>query len=145
MQIVAGNTVEDLANALIRFENGASLFVDASYTLHTSANRTSIQLFGTKGGAEIEPEFKIVGERHGTMLNLSPQVNHSSFHAPSAFKNQAAHFSWCCLNGSTPIPSVRDGAEIMRILSAIYESAETRQEIQFENREGDKIIDKVCL
>src|SRR5699024_6503895 len=28
------NDVEDLANALIRFENGASLYIDMSFTLH---------------------------------------------------------------------------------------------------------------
>ena len=49
------NDVEDLANALIRFENGASLFVDVSFTLQAKQDELSVKLYGEKGGAEIEP------------------------------------------------------------------------------------------
>jgi hypothetical protein len=42
-------------NALIRFENGASLMVDVSFTLHTSHDQSSAVIFGGKGGAEIDP------------------------------------------------------------------------------------------
>lgn len=40
------NTVEDMANALIRFENGASLLVDVSFSLHAKQDEAAIKLFG---------------------------------------------------------------------------------------------------
>src|SRR5690606_10936812 len=49
------NDVEDLTNALIRFENGASLMVDVSFTLQAKKDEISVKLYGDKGGAEIEP------------------------------------------------------------------------------------------
>ncbi|MBO1915494.1 hypothetical protein J4G37_63030, partial [Microvirga sp. 3-52] len=44
------NDVEDLANALIRFENGASLFIDVSFTLHAKKDELYVKLFGESGG-----------------------------------------------------------------------------------------------
>jgi predicted dehydrogenase len=40
----AKNTVEDMANAMIRFENGASLLVDVSFTLHAKSDERSITI-----------------------------------------------------------------------------------------------------
>src|SRR5699024_1321839 len=39
------NSVEDLANAIIRFENGASLMIDASFTLHTKEDVGELKMF----------------------------------------------------------------------------------------------------
>ncbi|UUZ92455.1 Gfo/Idh/MocA family oxidoreductase [Paenibacillus sp. P25] len=64
------NDVEDLANALIRFENGASILVDVSFTLHAVKNDGKISIYGTKGGAQVEPELQIATEKHDIMLNL---------------------------------------------------------------------------
>ena len=47
------NDVEDLANALIRFDNGASLFVDVSFTLHAKEDELYVKLFGEKGGPKL--------------------------------------------------------------------------------------------
>ncbi|NOU85581.1 gfo/Idh/MocA family oxidoreductase, partial [Paenibacillus sp. LMG 31460] len=60
------NGVEDLANALIRFENGASLLVDVSFTLHAKKDETTVKLFGDQGGVELEPELILVTEKHDT-------------------------------------------------------------------------------
>lgn len=43
------NTVEDMANAMIRFENGASLLVDVSFTLHAKEDELTVKLYGDKG------------------------------------------------------------------------------------------------
>lgn len=57
------NTVEDMGNALIRFENGASLAVEASFTIHAKDNESFVKLYGDKGGMEIDPEVVIVTEK----------------------------------------------------------------------------------
>src|SRR5699024_1709259 len=86
------NDVEDLTNASIRFENGASLFVDVSFSLHIKEEETNVQLFGDKGGAEIEPELVIVTEKYNTILNVTPQIDHLGFHFEKAFTNEINHF-----------------------------------------------------
>lgn len=127
----ARNDVEDMANALIRFENGASLYVDVSFTLHAKKDSISVQLFGDKGGVEIEPELAVITERHDTMLNITPQVDNATFNFTEAFGREIAHFADSCRGlKETPSP-VEDGVELIRMLSAIYESAALGKEIQF--------------
>lgn len=124
------NDVEDLANALIRFENGASLYVDVSFTLHAKQDEVSVKLYGENGGAEVEPELAIIKEQHETILNITPQIDLLSFDFAGSFINEINHFVDCCMNNVQPISTVEDGIEVTKMLSAIYESAATNQEIK---------------
>lgn len=123
------NDVEDLANALIRFENGASLYVDVSFTLQAKEDELYVKLFGDKGGAEIEPELVMVTEKNNTILNVTPQVDNLSFDFEQAFTNEINHFVECCIEGKEPLAPVADGVEVMKMLCAIYESAKTNKEV----------------
>ncbi|SHF75101.1 Gfo/Idh/MocA family protein [Ornithinibacillus halophilus] len=124
------NDVEDLTNAMIRFENGASLLVDVSFTLQAKKDEISVKLFGDKGGAEIEPELAIVSEKHDTILNMAPQVDNLGFDFNQAFTSEINHFVDCCLEGKENIAPVQDGVEVMRMLNAVYESAKAGKEIR---------------
>ncbi|MDF2922251.1 MAG: oxidoreductase [Paenibacillaceae bacterium] len=124
------NTVEDMANALIRFENGASLMVDVSFTLHAKQDRTSVSLYGEKGGFELDPELQIITEKHDTILNISPQTDHKGFHFEAAFQNEIDCFISCILTGQEPVSPVEDGVEVMKMLCGIYESAAQGCEIR---------------
>ncbi|MCI3920842.1 Gfo/Idh/MocA family oxidoreductase [Paenibacillus sp. TRM 82003] len=124
------NTVEDMANALIRFENGASLNVDVSFSLHAKKNESAVKLYGTRGGFELEPETSIVTEKYDTMLNVMPQTDTPALDMDRAFRNEIDHFLACCLTGEKPISSVEDGVAVMRMLCGVYESAEKRAEIR---------------
>ncbi|WP_042458905.1 Gfo/Idh/MocA family protein [Neobacillus dielmonensis] len=127
----SNNTVEDLAIALIRFENGASLMVDVSFTLHAKQDEMSVKLYGDKGGAEIEPELLIVSEKYDTVVNLTPQVDMLTFDFVKGFQAEIDHFVDCCLTGKETISPVEDGVEIMKILCGIYESSQKGMEITF--------------
>jgi len=124
------NTVEDLANALIRFENGASLMVDVSFTLHAKKDELSVKLYGERGGAELEPELQLVLERHDTILNAAPQVDNSSFDFKDAFQREINHFVSAARGEAETLSPVEDGVELMKMLTAIYESARTGHEIR---------------
>jgi predicted dehydrogenase len=124
------NTVEDMANALIRFENGASLLVDVSFTLHTKQDEGLIKLYGTKGGVEIDPEVVMVTEKHDTILNVLPQTDSRNFQFKAAFQQEIDHFIECVTTGRQPISPVEDGVEMMKILNGIYESASQGMEIR---------------
>lgn len=124
------NSVEDLANALIRFENGASLMIDVSFTLHAKSDEIAVKLYGDKGGVEIEPELTMIAEKYDTILNVAPQTDSKSINITEAFCNEVNHFLSCVQSGETPISPVEDGLNIMKILCGIYESAAKGQEVQ---------------
>ncbi|MBD8498850.1 Gfo/Idh/MocA family protein [Paenibacillus arenosi] len=126
------NTIEDMANALIRFENGASLAVDVSFTLHAKQEELAVKLYGDKGGAEVEPELAIVSEKHNTMLNITPQIDDLSFDFEKGFASEVAHFVETCLGREETICPVEDGVEMLKILSGIYESSRTGKEVIYE-------------
>lgn len=128
----AQNSVEDMANAIIRFENGASIMIDASYTLHAKKASGELAVFGEKGGAEIDPRLHITTEKHNTILNVTPDIDGASFDMGDGFKNEIDHFISNVQGETENIAPVADGVEIMKILAAVYESSETGKEVYFE-------------
>ncbi|MDO3410975.1 Gfo/Idh/MocA family oxidoreductase [Saccharibacillus sp. CPCC 101409] len=129
------NTVEDMANALIRFENGASLMVDVSFTLHARKDSAQIAVFGERGGAEIEPALAISAERHNTILNLDPQLTTPGFDFVDSFKREIDHFVRLCQGSGENMCPVEDGVEMIRILNAVYRSAAEGREIRLDEEE----------
>jgi predicted dehydrogenase len=124
-----GSSVEDLANAVVRFENGASLLLEASYSLHAPQDRLSVSVHGDLGGAEVEPELRIATERHGTMLNLTPQIDHLSFDADEGFGGEIGHFVRSCQGLEVPLAPVADGVAVTRMVEAVYRSAAAGREV----------------
>ncbi|MFC4810646.1 Gfo/Idh/MocA family protein [Paenibacillus sp. GCM10023250] len=124
------NTVEDLANALIRFDNGASLLVDVSFALHAKEDELSVKLYGEKGGVELEPELTFVTERCDTILNMTPQIDRLTFDFAAGFRDEIDHFVEACRGVKPTLSPVEDGVEMMKILCGIYESAEKGEEIR---------------
>ncbi|WP_172255386.1 Gfo/Idh/MocA family protein [Saccharibacillus deserti] len=129
------NTVEDMANALIRFENGASLAVDVSFSLHARKDSSQIAVFGDRGGAEIEPALSIVTERHNTILNIDPQLTTPGFDFIDSFKREIGHFVDLCQGKGENLCPVEDGVDMIRLLNAIYRSAAEGREIRLDGGE----------
>ncbi|WP_217586501.1 Gfo/Idh/MocA family protein [Lentibacillus saliphilus] len=123
------NGVEDMVNALIRFENGASILVDASFTLHAKGDSGELKIFGEKGGAEIDPSLHLTAEKHNTILNVTPEIDAVSFDMMDGFQNEIDHYISCIKGEAETIAPAEDGLEIMKILAGIYESAETGKEV----------------
>ncbi|MET3948565.1 putative dehydrogenase [Arthrobacter sp. UYCu512] len=123
------NDVEDLANALIRFENGASLYLETSYSLHALEDELLVGVYGEKGGAELEPSLRFTLESHDTVINVVPQVDLLTFNFDEGFQNEINHFVSLCRGEAEEIAPVSQGVEIMRMLSAIYESAALGREV----------------
>lgn len=124
------NDVEDLANALIRFENGASILMDASFSLHATADSVAVSVFGDKGGADLEPKLQIATERHQTIINVTPKISFDSFNLDDGFTHEIENFVAACLGEAESIAPAWQGAEIMKILDGIYASAAEGKEVQ---------------
>jgi len=119
--------VEDLATALIRFDNGFVLSLEASFSLNAEEKGT-VELFGTKGGAKIDPELHIYTEQNNYLTNVE-------FVAPTAlnfqglFDGEIKHFVNCLHTRETPRAVGEDGVAMAKIIDAIYESARTGHEV----------------
>jgi predicted dehydrogenase len=120
--------VEDLAAAMIRFDNGAVLSVDASFSLNIEQNKGDIELFGTKAGARLDPKVHLFSEINDYMVNIDFH-NDTSLSFDGLFANEINHFVDCVVNGAECIAPAEDGVEMMKILDAIYASAESGHEV----------------
>lgn len=126
---LAKNSVEDMAAALIRFDNGASLMVDTSYSLHAIQDRLEVSVFGDTGGADLEPALQIATEAHGTAVNLTPQISSPTFEGRVGFQNEIDNFVDSILGRAVCVAPAWHGTENMKIIDGIYASAETGKEI----------------
>jgi predicted dehydrogenase len=120
--------VEDLASAMIRFDNGAVLSVETSFSLNIKNDEGKIELFGTKGGAKLNPELEIYNELHDYLSNITLDAE-TALSFDGLFENEINHFVSCLTDGTPCISTAEDGIDIMRILDAIYESAGTGHEV----------------
>ncbi|MBQ9544652.1 MAG: Gfo/Idh/MocA family oxidoreductase [Clostridia bacterium] len=120
--------VEDLACALIRFDNGAVLNIDASFTLHTQTPVDGVELFGTKAGVRIGSELKIATEANGYLVDQNFDVK-TGLDFAGLFENEIRHFVECVTKGIPCRAPAEDGVVLMKILCAVYESARTGRDV----------------
>lgn len=120
--------VEDFATALIRFDNGAVLNVETSFSLHVSEDREVIELYGDKGGAKIDPELKLYSETNGYMTDINLQAE-TTLDFNGRFQREIDHFINCVLGNSECRSPAEDGIEVMKILDSAYESAKLGHEV----------------
>ena len=120
--------VEDMAVAMIKFDNGAVLSVETSFSLNTKADSGNIELFGTKSGAKLDPKLEFYSEMNNYLVDVTP-AHDTALSFNGLFENEIAHFVDCVSKGTKCISPAEDGVEIMRILDAVYESAKTGKEV----------------
>jgi predicted dehydrogenase len=112
-------TVEDMVGAIIRFEDDRALSLDISWAAHT-ADLYWLRIFGTKGGAQIQPETVFYQTEGKTKLDVVPQLERSN---PYAAENQ--HFVDCVRRRQEPMSPGSQGVIVMEMLDAIAKAART--------------------
>lgn len=119
-------TVEDLAQGMIRFKNGATLILEAAFAANIEPHDVmQVSLMGDKGGADVFP-LKIYQEKYETLIDITPSyLPKKGYH-----ELEIERFVDCCLSGRTPLSTPRQGVIIQHIIQAIYQSAETGEAIQ---------------
>lgn len=116
--------VDDLASAMIRFEDGTALNVQVSWAAHRP-DATWTRLLGNAAGAEVtEGGVTIYREEDGRTVTEHPPIPHQG-----AGDVRAPHFAECIRTGSKPLSSGEDGLVLQRMLDAIYRSSELQQEV----------------
>lgn len=120
--------VEDLAVGLVKFDNGATLNIETSFSLNIDGGKNSIELFGTKGGAKLTNSVEIYSELNGFMTNVKIDGN-TSPDFTEMFNNEIDYYVECVKGNKPVIATAEDGVWLMKILMGIYESSKTGHEV----------------
>ena len=120
--------VEDMVTAMIRYDNGAVLSVEASFSLNIKKDEGKVELFGTKGGVSLNPEFELYTEMNNYLANVSLNIP-TALSFDGLFENEINYFvdSLICDRDLSSI--AEDGKTLMKMIDAIYLSAETGKEV----------------
>lgn len=120
--------VEDAASVLVALKDGSVISVQVTWSLLAERDRHHIRVFGTAGSATTHPLQVFKEIEHG-LLNATPQVAPGLENAYTAsYREELRHFVTACLGRPQAPP--REQIELMRIVSAVYESAERGREVK---------------
>jgi len=116
---------EDFSAAMIRFDNGCTMYTVASWDGHeTGGGGLTMSIRGTEGAVfEQGGQLVLCKKEHGVpttcvLEQLKPK------------QTPQEHFVECIIEGKQPEPSAEHGVIVMKILDAIYESARTGGEVK---------------
>jgi predicted dehydrogenase len=120
--------VEDSASVLVGLETGAIISVQTTWNLLAEKDRHHIRLFGTAGSATTHPLQVFKEIEHG-VLNATPQIAPGVENAYTAsYREELRQFVAAALGSPPPPP--REQIALMRVVEAVYQSAETGQEVR---------------
>ena len=128
-------TVEDLAAGIVKFANGATLIVEASWALNINENEHMVtSLFGDKGGlvqknrnGAYEFTAEIYTEEGGNLYTKT--LDRAAVPAPAAMHE----FVSSIIEKRPPLATGHDGIRVQKILEGLYRSAEEGREVRFDN------------
>ena len=127
--------VEDLAVGMIKFKNGATLEIEASWAANIAeAELMETRLFGTKGGLVqrnvgegYDFEAEIYVERDGAQFDMK-------LHPPvRAVRTAYYTFIETILGKAAPAATGEEGLIVMELLDAIYKSARTGRPVRLKS------------
>jgi len=125
--------VEDMAVALIRLSNGATLNLEVSWAGGTDRREDMMTgIYGTAGaaiqrnaGEGYDFEAVALRDQDGALVQVTPRIYPP---CPSA----AESFVQCIIDDCPPEASAENGLEMMRIIDAIYRSAAEGHEVRLD-------------
>lgn len=117
-------TVEDYAAGFVRFDNGATLSIEASFAANIKKDELNVTLLGTEGGSDMDP-FRIYKERHQRIIveepTMLPQVN--------TYEAELREFFAAIRENRDPLVTGEQALMTQQILDGVYESSEKGREI----------------
>ena len=120
---------EETTSAILRFPGKERL---ASFTCSFGAADVSMyRVVGTKGDLVMEPAYEYAGELK-QKTTIDGRGRERTFAKRDQFAPELLHFSECIQTGSTPEPSGYEGLADVRVIRALYRSADTGQPVTLE-------------
>lgn len=122
--------VEDLAMGFIRFDNGACLQIEFSWASNIPGDQMFVELRGEKAGSRmsgIDRKFEIFTEEYGTNVNIAPCID--DYNCTPHHEQNIRHFVDVINGKCEPDFTPEQGVNMVKILEALYKSAECGHEI----------------
>ena len=122
--------VEDLAMGFIRFDNGACMQIEFSWASNIEKEQRFFELRGTKSGASWSSSTQKLGiyeEEFGKTVDYMPNIDNTK--CVQIHEANLRHFVDVVLNGKEPMFVPQQGVNMVKILEALYKSAELGREI----------------
>jgi predicted dehydrogenase len=132
--------VEDLVSTFIKFKNGSTLFLEASWAGYSETG-IRISLFGDKGGVELEGavggidegqpiNFKFHKEIDKHLVDISPIIPETYSYWDIPWPKLIQHFIDCIREDKEPIVKLKEILYGSKIIDAIYRSAKEEKMIK---------------
>ncbi|MGA9365292.1 MAG: Gfo/Idh/MocA family oxidoreductase [Bacteroidota bacterium] len=121
--------VEDTCTVFLTMNDEMTVLIEASWSLQTESDFFYCDLFGTEGSARVNP-LRINKQMHGSLVNVTPIKTETAQNMyKRSYESELKHFVGA-VRGLHPVISTADDAvKRMKIVDAIYKSAEKRKEV----------------
>ena len=131
--------VEDLAVAFIRLENGVTLTLEASWAGGTERQEEMFTgIYGDDGaviqrnrGEGYDFEALALKDVAGHLVEMSPRL-YPRDESDAGSSGAIVHFIHCILEDCPPEASAQHGVELMRIIDAVFASAQQGREVTIQ-------------
>jgi glucose-fructose oxidoreductase len=130
--------IDESTGALLRFDGER---VAAFVTSFNAADVAAYHIVGTKGSLRVDPAYEY-SEGLSYELTVGEKTRRKKTGKRDQFAPELLYFSDCILKNRTPEPSGEEGLQDVRIIQALYESAETGRAVQVPPYEAPKRPDK---
>jgi predicted dehydrogenase len=120
---------EEMTSAILRFPGRERL---ASFTCSfNAADVSTYQVVGTKGNLVMDPAYEYAEELK-QRVTINGRTRERTFPKRDQFAPELVSFSECILTGATPEPSGVEGLADVRVIRALYRSADTGRPVTLE-------------
>lgn len=121
--------IDEMTSALMRFPGDRTATFTTSFG---SADAASYEIVGTKGKLRVDPAYEYaMALKH--YLTIDGKSTSRTFARRDQFAPELIYFSDCILKNTEPEPSGEEGLADVRIVRALYRSAETRRRVTIKS------------
>ncbi len=124
--------IEDSAVGMVRLENDRVISFEVSWGLHAEWDKFHLAAFGTKGTAHLNPlrAYKRLESSHlnYTLTGATNTASTTNLFKKS-YENELKHFIASVRDNTHLISTIEEALDLMKLLEAIYKSAELKKEI----------------
>ena len=125
----ASGAVCEAGSVLLQCAGGPDIFVEASWRHIGAGERMWLDVRGSKGSASISP-LRVFKELHGAPVDVTPGGASSRESAFSAsYRSEWAYFL-AAARGEIAVDPPEDQVRLLRVLEAVYRSADEQREVK---------------
>jgi glucose-fructose oxidoreductase len=118
--------IDESTGAVLRFDGER---IATFVTSFNAADVASYRIVGTKGHVQVDPAYEYA-EGLAYTLTVNGKSRRVRIGKRDQFAPELLYFSDCILKNRTPEPSGEEGLQDVRIVQALYESAETGKAVE---------------